>query len=177
MSPYNYITMHDTTHTPTGGTDAPSRTRESGLITVFRAASCIILAAVLVFETSCLHKSPIRRETLHRDMDRISSSLERNAGNLAALKDRRFGATGYVYAFDRDGIVTYHPQSALAGMSFEGNPAVRRMLEMKSGCLVQHLEGRDRMMVFRPAGNGGIVCLTIALDEVEGGATGCVELK
>jgi len=144
---------------------------------VFRAAPCIVLAAVLVFETSCLHKSPIRRETLHRDMDVISSSLERNSGNLAALKGRRFGTTGYVYTFDSDGIVIYHPQSALAGMSFEGNPAVRRMLELKSGCLVQHLEGRDRMMVFRPAGNGGIVCLTIALDEVEDGGTGCVELK
>jgi hypothetical protein len=155
----------------------PSQARKGTWLTAAHAVRFLFCAALLISQLACLHKSPLRRETINREMDEMASSIARNPGNIAALKEKRFGGTGYVYALDRDGTVIYHPQTALAGMNFAGNPLVRHMLELKSGCLVQYFEGMDKLMVFRPAGDGGIVCLTISLAEIEGDRTGCEELK
>ena len=110
-------------------------------------------------------------------MDELASVITRNRGNVSSLKGKKVGDTGYYYAIDREGIIIFHPQSALAGMNFSGNPLVRRMLEKKSGCLAHYFEGMDRIVLFRPAGDGGILCLTISPAEIGGDRSGCEELK
>lgn len=155
----------------------PSFATRLAMLTTVRTILFFLFTIIVIAHSACLHKSPVRRESIHRDMDALSSTLAKNPGNLSLLRDRRVGNSGFVYAIDREGIVIYHPQTVLAGMNFEGNPLVRRMLEMKSGCLVQYFEGRDRLVVFRPAGDGGVICLTIALEEVEDGRVGCEEMK
>jgi hypothetical protein len=110
-------------------------------------------------------------------MEEIATMITRNRGNLSSLKGRKVGDTGYYYAIDREGVIIFHPQGALAGMDFSGNPLVRRMLEKKSGCLAHYFEGMDRIVLFRPAGDGGILCLTISPAELGGDRSGCEELK
>lgn len=110
-------------------------------------------------------------------MDELATMIARNPGNVASLRGKKVGDTGYFYAIDREGIIIFHPQSALAGMNFSGNLLVRRMLEKKSGCLAHYFEGMNRIVLFRPAGDGGVLCLTVSPAEIEGDRSDCEELK
>ncbi len=135
------------------------------------------LTAALILSAGCLHKSPLRRESLTAEIDRTAAVLSRDMSRYDEIKNRRVGTSGYFYVIDGEGTVLFHPQGALAGMSFSAVPMVQRILEKKKGCLSQSIEGMEKIVLFRPARGGRTLCLTVSVRDIEGGLPECEEMK
>jgi len=65
----------------------------------------------------------------------------------------------------------------MTGMSFAAIPMIQRILEKKEGCLSQYIEGMEKIVLFRPAGDGRILCLTVSPRDIVGCPPECEEMK
>ncbi len=142
--------------------------------------NCSIFVSFLLLITasfSCMHKSPVRRETIATEIDGMIQVLQRNLSPESRFSENKIGKTGYFYLIDAEGTVLFHPQSALTGMSFSDNPLIKRIMEKKSGCIIQFFEGMNKTVFFKPAGNNSIICFTISTAEISGPVGDCENMK
>jgi hypothetical protein len=125
------------------------------------------LVSLFLMFSSCARDALIRKNKVDSEFDRIIRDIHRNSKYLSTLKNKRLGLSGYFYVIDYEGRIIYHPKEALIGMNFKDNPFVRRLLKKQSGCIEQHIEGRNRVIVFRVIDAYRILCLSIASFEID----------
>ncbi len=127
-----------------------------------------ILLVLCVFSTfMCRYSGQVRISDIRLQMNRIIGNVDRDYRNMVKVKDMRVGKTGYLYVISKNGRVIVHPQEALVGYSFIDNPLIKTILKMKSGCILQDLEGRRRYVFFRPVADQGFLCLSISTDDLD----------
>lgn len=135
--------------------------------TAVLSAGFLSLVSLFLIVSGCARDVLIRKHKIDSEFDRIIRGVNRNSEFLSTLKDRRLGLSGYFYVIDYEGRIIYHPKEALIGMNFRDNPFVKRLLQRKSGCIEQHIEGRSRVIVFRVIDAYRILCLSIASFEID----------
>lgn len=115
----------------------------------------------------CSTESIVRQERIDSAFTMLLRDVRRHSDYPLVLKERRIGRTGYFYLIDSAGRILYHPEEALIGLSFRDNPFVMKLLEKRSGCFEQLIEGRNRVIVFRSVDAHRILCLSILSSEVD----------
>jgi hypothetical protein len=125
----------------------------------------------------CSTESIIRRERIDSAFTMILRDVRRHSDYPLVLKERRIGLTGYFYLIDSNGRILYHPEEALIGLSFRDNPFIRKLLEKRSGCFEQLIEGQNRVILFRSVDAHRILCLSILSSEVDIAALNCEQFE
>ncbi len=140
--------------------------------------STTLVTAALAAFLSCATGSMLESNEVSAEFRKTFEPLYRSPLAIDSIRQRRVGATGYYYLVSPQGIIIYHPQSAIVGMNFSENPLVKRIMREKNGCLRHLFEGTEKVLIFRPLADGSILCLTLSTGEItDPGALGCAEFR
>jgi hypothetical protein len=133
------------------------------------------LAALTVTLAGCATAGKISGEAIRRDMDIVAEKAGNDPSWLQALKGRRIAGSGYYYIIDRNGIVVFHPQGLLVGSNMKNFWFIQQVLRKEKGCFsyIMGKAGQVHLVVFRPMGETGILCLSIPAGEVADYAAFC----
>jgi len=123
----------------------------------------IILVSII---NGCATAVPVSVDRIRSEMAEIKKNIAENRGNIEKLKDKRIGTTGYYYIVDTDGIIVFHPQSALIGSSFKNNRFINKIIDEKTGCLVNQLGNRIHIVFYDQLNDSEILCLSILSDDL-----------
>jgi len=126
----------------------------------------VVSAVIAVSTLYCGHGNIVNSGAVREDITLTMNSLNRSALTIRNLNRKRVGKSGYYYIVDAAGTIVSHPQSAMAGFRLGENPFIQYIVRHKSGCVVQTIEGRTRIILFRTLRNDAILCLTIPAGEV-----------
>ena len=75
--------------------------------------------------------------------------------------------TGYYYILNRQGRIIHHPNKILVGANFSTYPFIKEIIARGAGCLHHGAGEASLLMIFRPLGNGEILCLSVNTREVK----------
>ncbi len=140
--------------------------------------SAALQAVTLAAAISCATGPMMESNEVSAEFRKTFEPLYRSPLAIDSIRQRRVGATGYYYLVSPQGVIIYHPQSAIVGMNFSENPLVKRIMREKNGCLRHLFEGTEKILIFRPLADGSILCLTLSTAEIaDPGALGCGEFK
>ncbi len=147
----------------------PDRVKHTKMIIfiyfIYKKIIIHIIFFILLVVTGC--GRDIREESILNRLNGIAGSLNINFDDIHKLSDKRIGRTGYYYAIDIDGRVIYHPQKGLIGFSFKDDPFIKRVIELKKGCIRQSFEGVEKIIFFRSIDEKSILCFTISSNEIQ----------
>ncbi|OHD71364.1 MAG: hypothetical protein A2W19_10185 [Spirochaetes bacterium RBG_16_49_21] len=129
----------------------------------FPAAICMLLALIV---TGCATSRLITVDGIKTETASIKNDITRDRANINKLKNIRVGATGFYYVVDTDGMVVFHPQSSLIGVSFKNHWFINRVIAEKSGCLTYRLGLRTYLILYEPLNDSEILCLSILTEDV-----------
>lgn len=131
-------------------------------------AALYVLAFILASIVNCGHGNFVSVSSIREDMTATMNSLNRSGLDIRDLNRRRVGRSGYYYVVNSEGVILSHPQSAMAGFRLGENPFIRYILVHKHGCVIQTIEGKHRVILFRTLKDNSTLCLTIPATEVSG---------
>lgn len=143
----------------------------------FRYSALTISLVFLSLICACAHLSVISKNTIDKKFDTIITNVNRNSQYIYRLKKMHIGSSGYFYVIGTNGRIVYHPKEALIGMSFMKNSFVKKMIEKRTGCTMQHIKPENRIIIFRPINTSLILCMSIDPSEVNDEELDCQEFK
>lgn len=120
-----------------------------------------ILLLLLVITIGCVTAKPISVDRIKSEMTALKNEIAGNRSAINRLKALRLGTSGFYYIIDIDGMVVFHPQSALIGSSFKDSWFIDIIAEKKSGCLAYQLGTRTHVVYYEQLNASEILCLSI----------------
>ncbi|MCX7679158.1 MAG: hypothetical protein N2316_08045 [Spirochaetes bacterium] len=129
----------------------------------------ISLALIVTFLNfiNCIHSPRIPSSTILHTITKIAEDMQSQKITPTALRNIKIGQSGYCYLLDPEGTVISHPHPSIEGINFSGIPLIKLILQQKSGCFIQFIEGQEKIIIFRSAEPYGILCASISAHEVE----------
>lgn len=125
-----------------------------------------ILISVSVM--NCSHGSIASSASVQDDITLTMNTLNRSTLSIRNLSRKRVGKSGYYYIVDSRGTIVSHPQTAMTGFRLGDNPFIRYIVRHREGCVIQDIEGKSRIILFRTLKDSSILCLTIPANELSG---------
>jgi hypothetical protein len=133
--------------------------------------SAVIMILLLTPGCSTSQKTDIN--TIQKEMVSTRNFINRNIKNISQINNRKTGKTGFYYVIDLEGTILSHPRGLLVGSSFRRYSFIRKIIQMRSGCIRYDTGEIQQMVFFIPLHEESILCLSIPADEVKNYRGGC----
>ncbi len=140
-------------------------------IKVFLISSVIIF--IFLIDTGCSTSRKTGVREIRKEMESTRDFMNREKRNVFLIKNRKAGETGFYYVIDLKGTILSHPRGLLVGSSFMRYNFVRKIIELRSGCIRYDAGELQQLVFFMPLTEESILCLSIPADEVTKSENAC----
>ena len=124
----------------------------------------ITLCIILV---SCSTGQGVGEDSVKRELYSTRRAIADHGSDVAFLRDKRVGQSGYFYIINKQGIVVFHPNQILIGRNFSEFDFTARIIEKEEGVLHYGREGMMYRVYFVPLDGDEILCLSIPENEIK----------
>ncbi len=131
---------------------------------VFFLSSVIIL--IFLINTGCSTSQKTGVREIRKEMEFTRDFMNREKGNASLINKRKAGKTGFYYVIDLKGTILSHPRGLLVGSSFRSYNFVKKIIELRSGCIRYEAGEMQQLVFFMPLTEESMLCLSIPANEV-----------
>ncbi len=144
-------------------------------VKVFFISSVIVL--IFLIDTGCSTSRKTGVREIRTEMESTRDLMSRKKRNVSLIKNRKAGETGFYYIIDLKGTILSHPRGLLVGSSFRRYNFVKKIIELRSGCIRYDAGELQQLVFFMPLTEESILCLSIPADEVIKSEDACRRVK
>jgi hypothetical protein len=144
------------------------------VITKFFISSVIL---IFLLNTGCSTSQKSDINNIRKEMESTRNFMIRKKRNVSLIKSRKTGETGFYYVIDLKGVILSHPRGLLVGSSFRRYNFIKKIIQLRSGCITYHAGAIEQLVFFMPLDEESILCLSIPAEEVQNSGGACKQIK
>jgi hypothetical protein len=142
-----------------------------------RCACVGICTLVVLLAFGCASVGPVSSDRIRAEIASIKKDIAAGKNIVEQLKNKRLGQSGFYYIVDFNGIVVFHPQSALIGSSFKDHWFINKLTSDRSGCMMYRLGNRTHVIYFEQVSDSDILCFSILADDLSKPPLDCQQVE
>ena len=136
-----------------------------------------LFPCILMHLIGCASIGPVTSSRIREDIASIKKDVAAGKNVFERLKNKRIGKTGFYYIINFEGIVVFHPQSALIGTSFKDHWFIDKLTTDRTGCIMYRLGNRTHVVYFEQITDSEIICFSILADDLRQPPLNCQMLE